>query len=257
MMVKSEQPRVKAWWPIAGVVTAMLLAVMVGSASAGILTNQVAAKAQPDECFVGVGSASNQFPAGPSCSTGTPKVNQAYVWGLTEASSQLWFGTAANVECLVLGDFLGLSTPIQTSSYACEFGANVQFHSDWRPPKIYSYNLSSKKLTAQATVPGLTSTLGIRSAGVLNGVVFLSGPRLQGTGIYQFAYSSAGAFLGSTQLSNYRDIRQWVVFNNNLYTGVQAADGTGRILHWIGNQANPFQFEEVGQTDAQVSYLAV
>jgi hypothetical protein len=257
MMVKSEQPRVKAWWPIAGVVTAMLLAVMVGSASAGILTNQVAAKAQPDECFVGVGSASNQFPAGPSCSTGTPKVNQAYVWGLTEASSQLWFGTAANVECLVLGGFLGLSTPIQTSSYACEFGANVQFHSDWRPPKIYSYNLSSKKLTAQATVPGLTSTLGIRSAGSLNGVVFLAGPSLQGTGIYLFAYSSAGAFLGSTQLSNYRDIRQWVVFNNNLYTGVQAADGTGRILHWIGNQANPFQFEEVGQTDAEVSYLAV
>ena len=82
-----------------------------------------------------------------------------------------------------------------------EFGANVQFHSDWRPPKIYSYNLATKKLTAQASVPGLTSTLGIRSAGSLNGVVFLAGPSLQGSGIYLFAYSSNGAFLGSTELT--------------------------------------------------------
>jgi len=42
-------------------------------------------KAQADECFAGVGV---PYPPGPPCASGQPKVNQAYVWGLTKAGKQ-------------------------------------------------------------------------------------------------------------------------------------------------------------------------
>jgi hypothetical protein len=91
---------------------------------AGTLDNQLLEKAEPDECFVGIGSSANQFPAVPPCMdpAATPKVNQAYVWGLAESNSQLWFGTVANTQCLVIAAYLGYTTPFETPSYVCEFG---------------------------------------------------------------------------------------------------------------------------------------
>src|SRR5271155_4242781 len=101
-MHKAGKPSRKTQFIFISMLVGVLSAGLVRSASAGILTNQLVAKAQPDECFVGIGNTANQYPAGPTCTTGSPKVNQAYVWGLTEANSELWFGTAANVECFVL-----------------------------------------------------------------------------------------------------------------------------------------------------------
>lgn len=37
----------------------------------------------------------------------------------------MWFGTAPNVHCLVIGNFLGFTSPIATDSYTCEFGASA------------------------------------------------------------------------------------------------------------------------------------
>ena len=58
------------------------------------------AKAKPDECFNGIGQ---PYPVGPPCAEGQSKVNQAYVWGLTRIGNDVWFGTGANVNCLVSG----------------------------------------------------------------------------------------------------------------------------------------------------------
>lgn len=230
------------------------------SAQSVLHNNQLAAKAQPDECFVAIGSLQNG-PL-PCTSGGQPKVNQAYVWGLTESGSNLWFGTAANVQCLVLQGYVGITTPLQTPSYVCEFAANHTYHADWRPPQIYAYNVSSTQLVNHSadSVPlqvALGHTLGLRSAGSIDSIVFLGGPSVDNTGMYLFAFNTNGTYLGSQKFPNYLDIRQWIVTNGDLYTGVQAADGTGRVLRWTGTLDSPFQFEEVGKTDAEVAYITV
>jgi hypothetical protein len=103
-----------------------------------LFAKSTAAKAQPDECY------DNSTPAQPdesgNCESGEPKTNQAYVWGLTR-SGNLWFGTAANVLCLVMSIF-PLDT-IEAPSFVCEFdGAEgaVNRLGDWRPPQIFEYN---------------------------------------------------------------------------------------------------------------------
>ena len=74
-------------------------------------------------------------------------------------------------------------------------------------------------------------------------------------GIYLFAFTPTGTFLGSTELTAYSDIRRWVYTNGQLYAGVQAQDKTGRVLHWIGNTQNPFLFEEVAAIESDVAYI--
>jgi hypothetical protein len=88
------------------------------------LSGRVLAKAEPDECFVDIGDSSPIADDG-TCEEGTPKVNQAYVWGLTKAKRRLWYGTGPNVVCLVLGaltDALGDPEPMLNDSWACEYG---------------------------------------------------------------------------------------------------------------------------------------
>jgi hypothetical protein len=75
-----------------------------------ILQNQLLSKAPPDECFDFIGATDNFWnfgnPVSSSiCGSRTLKVNQAYVWGLTKSGSTLYFGTAANVQCLVIQQF--------------------------------------------------------------------------------------------------------------------------------------------------------
>jgi len=242
---------------------AVFTAVLIGlteSGFAGILSNQLLEKAEPDECFVAIGSSANQFPATPPCPdpTATPKVNQAYVWGLAESNSQLWFGTVANTQCLVIAAYLRYTTPFETPSYVCEFGESRFHGTDWRPPEIFSYDLRSKILTPKSSsAPLLTGTIGIRSAGALGNVVLLAGAALPPqVGINLFAFdSNTGNFLGSTTVPDYTDIRQWVLYDGVLHTGVQYKDGTGRILRWTGGPGNYFSFEEVGKLDAEAAYL--
>src|SRR5579885_1846627 len=73
------------------------------------LNVQLLANAAPDECFSTIGGP--PVPIGPNgCSQGQPKVNQAYVWGLTQEGTSMWYGTGSNVQCQVLGGYLGLTT---------------------------------------------------------------------------------------------------------------------------------------------------
>ncbi|HEX2251661.1 MAG TPA: IPTL-CTERM sorting domain-containing protein [Thermoanaerobaculia bacterium] len=246
------------------------------------LERTLLAKARPDECYAGLGEVPHPAlqpdgtcdPAEVDGTPAVPKVNEAYVWGLALAGPRLWIGTVANTHCLVLGGFLGASLPHDNTSWACEFGtsplAGPPFDlpdavGDFRPPKIYSYNLLTGALEdrspALASHPAeaalLRATLGLRSAGTHDGVVFLAGPALSaGGGINVFAYrADTGAFLGARQLAAYDDIRTWVVAGGVLYAGVGDAAG-GTVLRWVGSVADPFQFQEVGQLPTEAANLA-
>jgi hypothetical protein len=227
------------------------------------LDRELLAKASPDECFNGVGLPYNGTV--PTCEYGASRVNQAYVWGLAKPGDDLWFGTGPNVHCLVLGSYLGITTPITTESYVCEFGASQvspplpAAAGDWRPPDIFRYETRSQTLSEVTPAdPRILTTLGIRSAGTLEGVVLLGGPSLLG-GINLFAFdATTGAYLGSTNLTEYSNIRKWLTIDGVLYTGVRdAATGAGHVLRWRGSLANPFQFEVVGNVGSEVAELAL
>jgi len=250
----------------------------------GGLTRDLLAKAETDECFYGVGDSRNgAIPSGGCPSGARPKVNQAYVWGLAKAGSNLWFGTAPNVHCLVIGGYLGVTEPILEDSYVCEFGQSgwvkqlpPQYQpaaapiGDWRPPKIFTFDTTKRLLTEKTPLvvgePHLTrlnSTIGLRSAGALGSVVFLGGPGMQG-GINLFAFDAvSGDFLGSANLSSYTNIRKWLVVDGVLYAGVAARTGGGRVLRWMGGNAGGydpsklFEFAEVGRVAGDAAELAV
>lgn len=250
------------------------------------LERTLLAKAQPDECYAGLGQ---PYPAGPPCPAGSqPKVNQAYVFGLTDSHDRLWFGTSANQLCTVLGTVVdtlaGAGLPIDLAgdngAWVCEYGQSdfrnvfepipsAGFDTlpatlgDWRPPKIYSYDLDTGELVDRTPDDELIdNTLGIRSAGAIGELAILAGPNLEagflaeGGAINLFAFNTVtGAYLGSTSISDYTDIRKWVVVNGVLYTGVRGLED-GRVLRWNGTVADPFQYEEVGRLDAEAVELA-
>ncbi|HUZ01941.1 MAG TPA: hypothetical protein VMU89_16460 [Thermomicrobiaceae bacterium] len=252
-----------------------LMAGMMGAATAapsmpifvnGPYTASLLAKAQPDECFNGVG---NVYPPGPPCAQGQPKVNQAYVWGLTQAGSNLWFGTAPNVVCLVIGGYLGMTDPMQNDSYVCEFGQSQVAQTmhlpamigDWRPPKIYTYNTVTGALVDKSALAGalLQTTMGLRSAGSLNGVVFLAGPSLSlSGGVNMFAFNATtGALIGAQTMPGYDNVRKWIVDQGVLYTSMHKTGGGGSILRWTGNVGSPFSFDTVGSIKGDGAELAV
>lgn len=237
--------------------------------SLATLNWELLAKAPPDECYDGIG---NPYPSGPPCTTGRPKVNQAYVWGLTKSGDDLWFGTAANVHCLVLGGYLDISSPHEIDSWVCEFGASQLSQNppslpasigDWRPPRLYVYNTQSETLIDKTTAvvgPGtvaLSSTLGIRSAGTISNVVILAGPAMAG-GLNMFAFdATTGNYLGFDQLAGYNNIRKWLTVDGVLYTAVGNTAGGGSVLRWRGDAGDPFQFEVVGNLDGVGTELAL
>jgi hypothetical protein len=228
-----------------------------------LLDRELLAKAGSDECFNGIG-----VPYGgtvPLCEYGMPKVNQAYVWGLAKSPEELWFGTAPNTHCLVYGSFLGITTPVQTESYVCEFGESQlspplpAAGGDWRPPDLFRYHVPSRTLTEVTPAdPRIHVTGGIRSAGTLDDVVLLAGPNLL-RGINLFAFDTqTGAYLGSANVPEYNNIRKWLVVDGVLYTGVRStATGEGHVLRWTGSAAAPFQFEVVGNLGSEATELAL
>lgn len=231
------------------------------------LDREVLAKAQPDECYYGIGDDRNTYnPMGVECDDcepdGQAKVNQAYVWGLTKSDKDIWFGTGPNVHCLVIGGFLGSTGPQETESYACEFGESKfdQFGAtlgDFRPPRMFHYSLETKSqqdITPQD--PLILQTIGIRSAGNHNGIVFFAGPGISGVNMFAFD-AIDGTYLGSQNFSAYVNIRKWLVHDDILYTAVGSNPSGGSVLKWTGNRNNPFQFEEVGDLDGQGAELAV
>ncbi len=217
---------------------------------------EVLGKAAPDECFYYIG-ADNQYPLDSTCDNGTLKRNEAYVWGLAKHGDNTFFGTGPNVHCLVINGYLGQSDPIITDDYVCEAAANPPY-GDMRPPGMYMYNSTTGLVSligGLGPAEGLRlQTLGIRSAGAHNGVAFLAGPGV--SGINMFAFDAAtGMLLGATNMSEYSNVRKWLVVDNQLYVGVGGMDGgsggTGAVLRWTGTySADPntlFAFEVVGE----------
>jgi hypothetical protein len=237
-------------------------------------TPELLAKAVPDECFVGLGPPQQ---GGAGCEIGQPKVNQAYVWGLARAGNHLWFGTAANVHCLTMGMSLTTTTPVQNDDYVCEYGESslrAQYPmipaawGDWRPPKVYLYDTSSRKLTDKTGAitarsvldrQRLNTTVGIRAAGAHQGVVLLGGPSPLGLNLFAFD-SASGRYLGSTTLPEYGTVRSFLSADGALYAGVGIGldgDSGGAVLRWTGSKSSPFEFTVVGSLPGQVADLIV
>jgi hypothetical protein len=229
---------------------------------------QVVAKAQPDEWFTGIGELYTPI-TDPQPAGALAKVNQAYVWSLTEAGDNLWFGTGANVASMGHTSAGGAAaqnaisvTEGSQSRYPISPEYMRQYIGDWRPPEVWRYNT----LTGQAEnlTPNdsrINQTFGLRSAGSTDEVVLLAGPATTFTGINVFAFDAqTSEYLGSQQYLQYGDIRSWVRYEDQLYTGVLrtfSQTGEGAVLRWQGNRSNPFRFQEVGALDNEAANLAI
>lgn len=260
--------------------------------AASILQPELLAKAQPDECFNGVGMPYDSNVSGCTDVGEQPKVNQAYVWGMTKTDTDIWFGTAPNTLCMVNGTYHQMEDATENSSWVCElkqskypdYMAGVTGQpsylllkemglGDWRVPKMYRYNIATstkEDVTPSLLTPAgqlLLQTLGLRSAGTHNGVVFLAGPGFGGANVAvnMFAFNAqTGALIGAHSFPEYNNIRKWIVANGELYTAVGAndpvvADGnfSGRVLKWTGDVNDPFNFVEVGYLPGSGAELAL
>lgn len=248
------------------------------------------AKAEPDGCFFDIGDTNNYFmPTGIDCQDcidagGQPKVNQAYVWGLTRCEDDLWFGTGPNVNALVAGEYMRSTNPSLRGSRVQEFylsefaraGLVKGELGDWRPPDIFVYTLQDGPLVRldesfSASASNLLwQTVGLRSAGTSapntthsNGVVILAGPSLTATsggGIVMFAFDGASrTLIDARRFTAYTNIRKWLLHDGVLYTAVTTPDGDGYVLRWLNDPAHddyPLAFDVVGNLNNGGAELA-
>lgn len=242
------------------------------------LQSVVRAKAAPDECYAGLGLNGPAPVKRPPCALGSiPKVNQGYVWSMVTTGDDVWFGTAPNPLCLAeSGASILVSNPLQTDSWACEFGSSPYSTSygmplppefgDYRPPSIYVYHRATQTLTDLTPivrgVPGTSATTGLRAAAIVGDMVFFAGPALSAAGglnIFAFQISTK-KFLGTRTLLQYRNIRRFVEHDGVLYAAVSKNAGGGAILKWTGTPSVAcllcFRFEVVGNLDAGAADLA-
>lgn len=262
---------------LAAVAAALLLLVGVpaspAAAASDTYTWKLLGKAAPDECFNGIGV---PYPAGPPCAEGQEKVTQAYVWGLTRVGNDVWFGTGADVNCLVSGATLDVVNPVVNDDYVCEYGESQIVKNDpgWpaeigdqRAPEVWLYNAKTgKKVDKSAEINArsaddaerLRTTIGLRAAGNLNNVVLLGGPALNDS-LNLFAFDARSKrFLGSVNLPQYGNIRTFLVAEGAMYLGVGiGANGSsgGGVLRWTGNASSPFTFDVVASLPVQAADL--
>ncbi len=208
-----------------------------------ILTdNELLWQVAPDECFNGIGVDYPPINPDGTCSVGQPKANQSYIWSLTEANGKLWFGTMANTACVLNGT--RDVTPILTDTYVCEYGMSeyartypslTDIQGDWRPPRIYSWDLATGTLTEREVDSSLLqTTLGLRSAGSIGNFIFLAGASRLGNGVNFFAYrADTGAYLGACARNDYNYVRGSAVVDGVLYVGVGSLTH-GAVLRWNG-----------------------
>ncbi|WP_444901808.1 hypothetical protein ACJJIG_00005 [Microbulbifer sp. SSSA007] len=227
-------------------------------------------KAPVDECFNGVGEPYPELVDG-VCSAGEPKRNGAQIWGMAESPRFLYWGTGANVPCTAQASPNAVLTPIfaPNQGWVCEFAEgilaqenpNLKNLGDWRAPMAYRMDTCTLEVTEITPTydPLLQDTLGFRSGGYADDVVFLAGPggvqegiagEGGGNSIIMMAWqASTGRYLGSKQFPQYSNIRKFLNHEGVLYTGVavqESLGGTGEVLRWMGNIHHPFRFEVVG-----------
>jgi hypothetical protein len=244
-------------------------------------TGTLVAKAQPDECFFAIGF--NLPFTKPPCIFSQPKVNQAYVWAMTRAGSDIWFGTTANPQCITQGA-LGavdpaLLTAYKTPAWVCEFGSSPYspwllpaLIGDFRPPQLLVWDSVNRvviDVTPKAPVtatnplgldPVLQLTRGIRAAATIGDLVMLVGPSLIGGLNFFFYDATTHEYLGSDMLEGYDNIRQFTVYRGDLYAAVGQTLVGGAVLKWNGSKtAKPcftcLSFENVGALDGLGAYI--
>ncbi|HJU25521.1 MAG TPA: hypothetical protein VJ722_02480, partial [Rhodanobacteraceae bacterium] len=239
-----------------------------------LTSNTLLAAAVPDECYNGIGVDYPAMNPDGTCTTGQPKVNESRIWGLTEQSGKLWFGTLANSQCTVTGQVKSSPTPYANNLIVCEFGESegAREHpnvppnlGDWRPPSIYSYDLATNTLVKQnITDPRIKQTLGFRGAGSIDNIAFLSGQAIFGktTAINFFAFQAdTGEYLGSCSRTDYNYVRGWALVDGVLYVGV-GSKTHGAVLRWNGSRASfpgnfCTQFSEVASLPGAVANLTL
>ncbi len=230
------------------------------------------AKARPDEFFAGIGQ--GYYPLGqqPADLPGQPKVNHGYLWGMATDGRYIWFGTAVDtIPYATTGlDQIGVprvftspqkQIPFRVSEYGQSkypgtSGLNKILNGDWRPPQAFRYDTQTQALVDfTPNDPLINQTFGFRAVGLANGVVFLAGQALSGSGICLFAFDAeTGASLGSLSIPWYDDIRRWQLVGGQLYTAVRNSIATqygGTVLRWTGSRQTPFRFEIVGLLDGE------
>ena len=230
--------------------------------NAQIAVHTLRAKAPADECFAFISNPSplptftdptrcSSYPTPPGMPVAKPKVNQSYVWGLTESGDDVWWGTFANANCLTQAGSVpstpnpnGAPNSHMTDSWVCEYYDSPYYPSvlpdarigDFRPPRFYSYAKSTQTLVDRtpkypAYVNPTTNptgiynfiniTRGIRSATTYNGLIIMAGPALTPASLVLFAWNaSTNEFLGGRILIGYNNIRSFRILDGVLYTAV-------------------------------------
>ncbi len=223
----------------------------------GTTTRELLAKAAPDECYTEIGGPRT---APPCTGESHPKVNEGYVWSMVDVNSEVWFGTVANTQCIIMSTLIGQALPgavgpHETNAWVCEFGDDVYDpFDDQRPPKIYLYHPSTNVLedkTGDLDAAGtalLADVIGLRAAGTADGVVFFAGPTVD-SDVHLFAFASDGTYIGSAEFG-WTDIRRFANLGDALYLGVGLPEALplparGMVMIWTGDASDPFQFAEV------------
>lgn len=240
---------------------------------------ELISKAQPDEFYTGLGKA--YIPIGQQAEgqAGQPKTNEDYIWSMATDGHSIWMGSGSGTLAIANAGGLLPLLPPRPQEFQSNLGIPFRaweyrqsqypvlpqylknFFGDWRPPRIYQYDTVTQEFIDRTPDDLLLqSTLGLRSAGVWDGVALLGGPVLGSRGINLFAFeATSGRYLGSRTLSEYSNIRRWLVANGALYTSTLNTNQEkvrGSVLKWTGNVANPFQFAVVGHLDNEGAYLA-
>ncbi len=229
-----------------------------------ILDKSLITKAQPDECFQSLGGPSPAISSTGACPKGfSPKVNGAYAWAAVRSGDYAYFGTGSNIVCYG-GQETGVPYSFASKYHACE-GADGKSASvmgpelgDARPAEVYQVDSrTGKAKNITPDEPLLSRIIGLRGGASHNGVVLLFGqvpPAAAAAGatdfgLVVFAFDGrTGAYLGSKFEPTYAGLRMGVVASDgNLYLGARdASTHGGLILKWVGDRANPFQYETVG-----------
>ncbi len=226
------------------------------------ITYELLLKAQPDECYDDIGL---PYPPGPPCDVGQPKVNQGYIWSMTQHGDRIWFGTVANTMCMFGTDLVGQG-PNENAYWVCEFGESQYVPpmpaeiGDWRPPHIYTYDVATGEVVDMTPAdPLVERTLGFRSAGAIGKAVILAGPDVY-YGVNFFVFNGeTGEFLGANRNLRFTNIRKWLEVNGVLYTAVSNPDGTGSVLRWNldpENLTHLRRYAVVGNLDGEGAELA-
>jgi len=242
-------------------------------------SNELLAEAQPDDCFNGIGVDYPPMNPDGTCDVGQPKTNESYIWGMTEQSGKLYFGSMANAACIVSGQtslaedgIMGGGEINGPRNLVCEYGESqfAREHpllpdgiGDWRAPSIYQYDLATDELKRMNIRDSLLKrTLGIRGAGSIDNIAFLAGSNVFTHSIDIFAFKAdTGDYLGSCENSAYTYARKWQVADGVLYVGV-GSQTNGAVLRWNGtidSFAGNFcdDFQEVGRIPTWTASMTV